>query len=126
MSDGMFSGLTTNARNALLNWRAWCHRGRSVVPLNFYREVDRGEPRRDVIDGWAVAVEQVYRRELASDPTRALVIAHEVFGGARGTHRSRGVSRRQVIEWLTAFGREIDAIDPLAVEPGRHLLATER
>lgn len=123
MSDSIFSNMTPKARDALLNWRAWCHRGESVVPRNFLREVDRGEARRDVIEGWAVSVEAIYRRELASNPSRALVIAHEVFGGAPGTHKARGVSRRQVIEWLTVFGREVDAIDPFAVEPGKLLAA---
>ena len=60
-----------------------------------------------------------HRRELASNQNRALVIAHEIFGGKPGTHRRLGVNRRQVCEWLESFGADVDLIDPLLVTPSK-------
>lgn len=118
-ADSYFQGVSANAASAFSNWRRWCHVGKSVVPRNFYREVDCFDDRPPPLVAWAEAVESIYSRELCSNRNRALVIAHEIFGGKPGTHRRLGVNRRQVCEWLASFGVEVDLIDPLVVTPSK-------
>ena len=118
-ADSYFQGVSANAASAFSNWRRWCHVGKSVVPRNFYREVDCFDDRPPPLVAWAEAVEAIYRRELAINKSRALVIAHEIFGGKPGTHRRLGVNRRQVREWVASFGVEVDLIDPLVVTPSK-------
>ncbi len=119
MSDGYFAGVSANAASAISNWRRWCHLGQSVVPVDFYREVDRFEVRPPPLPAWGEAVEAIYRKDLAADPRRASVIVHEVFGGLPGSHKKARVSRVQVTEIMASFGREIDAIDMFAVQPSK-------
>lgn len=112
-----FRWVTPNAAAAFSNWRAWMHRGESVVPRNFYAEVDRGEVRAVVNEAWALAVEGLYRRELTANEIRALVIAHEICGGAPGQQRALGASKRQVEEYVSSFGCEVDRFDVLWLSP---------
>jgi predicted RNA-binding protein YlxR (DUF448 family) len=82
-----FEGATPRATEAILNWRRWCHRGASVVPINFHAMNDRGEVGKPVNEPLALAVEGLYRMMLKSEPMRARCVAFAVFGGHQ--HRIR-------------------------------------
>jgi len=117
MSEGYFAGVSAHAAQMINNWRRWCHTGATVVPVDFTREVDRFDAREPVVVPWALAVEAIYRKDLATNAQRANVINHEVFGGQKHTHRKAGVTKRAVAKIMLSFGAEIDALDMESVQP---------
>jgi hypothetical protein len=76
-----YEGATPLAAQRILNWRAWCHRGDSVVPIDFHSTTDRGEARKPMNEPEALAVEGLYRKILKHDPRQARCIAFSIFGG---------------------------------------------
>jgi hypothetical protein len=83
-----FEGATPRAASEIMNWRRWCHRGASVVPVDFTSMIDRGEVRFLVNEPAALALEHLYRAILSANAQQARCIAFSVFGGHQ--HRIRG------------------------------------
>lgn len=130
MSRHRVLGLPGRVVDLIDNWIACAHSGPSVVPRDFYREVDRFEARPEPDFAAAAAVEAVYRRELAACRARALVLVALVFGapsgrlrelaaddalrvrvGADGRARRGRFGQREADEVLLSFAREIERID---------------
>lgn len=101
-------GITATQADVIANWRRGCHAGRAVVPVDFHREIDRGEAAQPVDVAAFEAVQAVYAKELAADRSRGLAIAYQVFGGERGALKRLAVPRTTAVTWLLAFAREAE------------------
>ena len=92
------------------NWVACAHAGRSVVPRDFYREVDRFEARPEPDAAMGAAVEAIYARELAHCRPRALVLAALIFGAPKGRLRELSRDRALMVERVVSVATAADGV----------------
>lgn len=92
------------------NWVACGHAGKSVVPRDFYREVDRFEarPEPDLLLGGLV--DAIYARVLRLAPKEAQALVAMCHGGPKGRLRALGFAKAQADVLLREFAREVGAI----------------
>ncbi len=112
MSLHKLIGLPAHEIDAIDNWIAWLHSGKSVVPVDYHREVDRFEVRAPVLAYWGEAVDaQAFRPLLATCRDEALVVAALTIGGRKNRAREFGFSKAQCEAHVRKFAREAGAVD---------------
>jgi hypothetical protein len=105
-------GLPAHEIDAIDNWIAWLHSGKSVVPVDYHREVDRFEVRVPPLAYWGEAVDaQAYRPLLATCRDEALVVAALTIGGRKNRAREFGFSKAQCEGFVRKFAREAGGVD---------------
>lgn len=112
MSLHKMIGLPAHEIDAIDNWIAWLHSGKSVVPVDYHREVDRFEPRTPVLAYWGEAVDaQAFRPMLLTCRDEALVVAALTIGGRKNRAREFGYSKAECEGFVRKFARESGAVD---------------
>ena len=105
-------GLPAHEIDAIDNWIAWLHSGKSVVPVDYHREVDRFEPRAPVLAYWGEAVDaQAFRPLLLTCRDEALVVAALTIGGRKNRAREFGFSKAECEGFVRKFAREAGNVD---------------
>lgn len=112
MSLHKIIGLPAHEIDAIDNWIAWLHSGRSVVPVDFHREVDRFEARAPVLAYWGEAVDaQAFRPMLNTCRDEALVVAALTIGGRKNRAREFGFSKAECETLVRKFAHEAGCVD---------------
>jgi hypothetical protein len=123
-------GLPMNEIDMLDNWVAWLHSGKSVVPRDFHREVDRFEARVDPDPLRGRLVDEVYGKWLRHNAAQAKVIVALCMGAPKGRIRAlsddpalmqdhiegfrvvkKRLSQREAELLLRQFAREVGEIN---------------
>lgn len=111
MSLHKIIGLPAHEIDAIDNWIAWLHSGKSVVPVDFHREVDRFEARAPVLAYWGEAVDaQAFRPMLMTCRNEALVVAALTIGGRKNRAREFGFSKAACEALVRKFAREAGCV----------------